>query len=298
MSAQAYLSGTDELAELKSAFMRYDPDGGGYIRSALVEDALRCVGRDPARAMMILREFDPDGAGPVDFEQFIRIAATAQGVYPLLAAEQPLAFNASPCAVYCGLGFSVPPRVSTRSLLCPRSLSTAPRFYRLPSLLLRSAPPRAPVPSVVASGAPIVPDLSATLMTSSPRSGAGANALAYSSAAVDALLEAPHPAFPGAGSESVGSDMSLSRLPPGYASDPLLREEGPDSKVEEFLRVLSDYRTKCEREGLYEEAGRASAQLDSMRKSEETRRTKAMRSRHAAGERDLTFAPCDALNSF
>ena len=80
MSDQAYLSGTDELAELKAAFMRYDADGSGYIRSALVEDALRCVGRDPARAMMILREFDPDGNGPVDFEQFIRIAATAQGV--------------------------------------------------------------------------------------------------------------------------------------------------------------------------------------------------------------------------
>jgi hypothetical protein len=66
----------------------------------------------------------------------------------------------------------------------------------------------------------------------------------------------------------------------------LLSEEGPDAKVEEFLRVLDEYRVKCEREGAYEEAGRATEQLGAMRKQEETRRIRALRNRHVAGERD------------
>jgi len=64
----------------------------------------------------------------------------------------------------------------------------------------------------------------------------------------------------------------------------LLSEEGPDPKVEEFLRVLDEYRVKCEREGAYEEAGRATEQLAAMRKQEETRRIRALRNRHVAGE--------------
>jgi hypothetical protein len=37
--------------------------------------------------------------------------------------------------------------------------------------------------------------------------------------------------------------------------------EGPDPKVVEFLRILEEYRVKCEEEGNYLEAGRAHKQL-------------------------------------
>jgi hypothetical protein len=38
--------------------------------------------------------------------------------------------------------------------------------------------------------------------------------------------------------------------------------EGPDPKVIEFLRILEEYRVKCEEEGNYLEAGRAHKQAD------------------------------------
>ena len=37
--------------------------------------------------------------------------------------------------------------------------------------------------------------------------------------------------------------------------------EGADPKVMEFLRILEDYRVKCEQEGNYLEAGRAHRQV-------------------------------------
>lgn len=84
---KAYLSGADELASLKASFMRYDPEGHGYIRSRDVESALAELGRDPSAAVAILREFDPEGEGPVDFEQFIRIAAATLRELPQFAAK-------------------------------------------------------------------------------------------------------------------------------------------------------------------------------------------------------------------
>ncbi len=42
--------------------------------------------------------------------------------------------------------------------------------------------------------------------------------------------------------------------------------EEADPKVTEFLRILEEYRIKCESEGNYLEAGRASEQLGTLRK--------------------------------
>ena len=55
-----------------------------------------------------------------------------------------------------------------------------------------------------------------------------------------------------------------------------LSTEGPDAKVLEFLRILEDYRVKCEEEGNYLEAGRAHKQLAVLRKQEEKRQHKAI----------------------
>lgn len=43
-------------------------------------------------------------------------------------------------------------------------------------------------------------------------------------------------------------------------------DEGADPKVLEFLRILDEYRQKCEEEGNYMEAERATRQLETLRK--------------------------------
>jgi hypothetical protein len=52
----------------------------------------------------------------------------------------------------------------------------------------------------------------------------------------------------------------------------------------EHLDVLEEYRQLCTREGRYEEAARATAELSRIRTEEEAARNAALRARHAAGE--------------
>lgn len=66
--------------------------------------------------------------------------------------------------------------------------------------------------------------------------------------------------------------------------------ESADPKVLEFLRILEEYRVKCEAEGNYLEAGRASEQLKTLRKQEERRQTKALRARQLAEKQDVQIA--------
>jgi len=66
--------------------------------------------------------------------------------------------------------------------------------------------------------------------------------------------------------------------------------EGPDPKVMEFLRILEEYRVKCEEEGDYLEAGRAHEQLETLRKQEEKRQQKAVRARQIAERSDVQIA--------
>ena len=66
--------------------------------------------------------------------------------------------------------------------------------------------------------------------------------------------------------------------------------EGPDPKVIEFLRILEEYRVKCEEEGNYLEAGRAHKQLQVLRKQEEKRQQKAVRARQIAERQDVQLA--------
>jgi hypothetical protein len=71
---------------------------------------------------------------------------------------------------------------------------------------------------------------------------------------------------------------------------PQVPTEGPDPKVIEFLRILEEYRVKCEDEGNYLEAGRANKQLTVLRKQEELRQQKAVRARQLAERRDVQLA--------
>lgn len=66
--------------------------------------------------------------------------------------------------------------------------------------------------------------------------------------------------------------------------------EGPDPKVLEFLRILEEYRIKCEDEGNYLEAGRAHKQLAILRKQEEKRQQKAIKARQISERQDVQLA--------
>jgi hypothetical protein len=60
--------------------------------------------------------------------------------------------------------------------------------------------------------------------------------------------------------------------------------------VIEFLRILEEYRSKCEEEGNYLEAGRAFKQLAILRKQEEKRQQKAVKARQLAERQDVQLA--------
>jgi hypothetical protein len=66
--------------------------------------------------------------------------------------------------------------------------------------------------------------------------------------------------------------------------------EGPDPKVLEFLRILEEYRIKCEDEGNYLEAGRAHKQLEILRKQEGKRQQKAIKARQISERQDVQLA--------
>lgn len=66
--------------------------------------------------------------------------------------------------------------------------------------------------------------------------------------------------------------------------------EEPDPKVIEFLKILDEYRLRCETEGNYIEAGRAAQQLETLRKQEEKRQERALRSRQLSERQDVQTA--------
>jgi len=64
----------------------------------------------------------------------------------------------------------------------------------------------------------------------------------------------------------------------------------PDSKVIEFLKILNEYRIKCEKEGNYMEAERATKQLKTLQRQEEKRQSKSLRARQIAERQDVQIA--------
>ncbi|CAM9583294.1 unnamed protein product, partial [Heterosigma akashiwo] len=73
---------------------------------------------------------------------------------------------------------------------------------------------------------------------------------------------------------------------------------GPDQKVLEFLRILEEYRLKCEEEGDYLEAGRANRQLGLLKAQEEKRQQKTIRARQVAERQDVQIAHNMQYNDF
>lgn len=74
--------------------------------------------------------------------------------------------------------------------------------------------------------------------------------------------------------------------------------EGSDPKVIEFLRILEEYRVKCEEEGNYMEAGRAHKQLGVLRKQEEKRQQKVVKARQISERQDVQLGHNMQFNEF
>lgn len=72
--------------------------------------------------------------------------------------------------------------------------------------------------------------------------------------------------------------------------------EGPDGKVVEFMRILEEYRVKCEDEGNYLEAGRAHKQLQILRIQEEKRQQKAIKVRQITERQDVQVCSKDVCS--
>ena len=64
-------------------------------------------------------------------------------------------------------------------------------------------------------------------------------------------------------------------------------DESPEQKVLEFLRILDEYRKKCESEGNYKEAERAHKQLTVLRKQEEKRQQRVVISQQETEKLDI-----------
>lgn len=75
-----------------------------------------------------------------------------------------------------------------------------------------------------------------------------------------------------------------------FESEATVTLEGPDPKVVEFMRILEEYRMKCEEEGNYLEAGRSHKQLEILRIQEEKRQEKAIQVRQITERQDVQLA--------
>eukprot|EP00750_Incisomonas_marina_P032841 INCI9378.2.p2 GENE.INCI9378.2~~INCI9378.2.p2 ORF type:complete len:355 (-),score=92.88 INCI9378.2:1934-2998(-) len=79
--------------------------------------------------------------------------------------------------------------------------------------------------------------------------------------------------------------LSLGREQPEDADD-----AAADKKVVEFLRILNEYRMKCEEEGKYLEAERASQQLATLQAQEKKRQKRQFRAKQIAERQDVQIA--------
>ena len=116
-----------------------------------------------------------------------------------------------------------------------------------------------------------------------------------------AAVRSPTPASSGNGGGSgvqATSPSPLTTLAAAAAAALLHGDEAPDPQVEDFLRVLEEYRARCEAEGRYDEAGRAESEGAVVRAAEEARCTRALQTRHAAERAAAADAHAAQLREF
>lgn len=94
-------------------------------------------------------------------------------------------------------------------------------------------------------------------------------------------------AFEGSGGYGGGQQGGSSQQ---QAQQPDAMDDSADPRVTEFLKVLEEYRVKCEGEGNYEEASRCTDQLGAIRRAEEDRRLRALRAKHVQERQEAAAA--------
>lgn len=284
LSDNAYLSGADELLRLREVFSAYDATGAGIISAAAVEDALRRLGRDGSAVMATMREVDPTAKSTVDFEQFMRIAAAAQALPrpPTSSGLGGAAFSDAAAGEFGAAAAAAAASAGSPSL--SRSGRGSPTAS-LGGASRRSGSSRA------VGGAGTADGFAATAsggVGGGLAGGGGGSTLGRvdsvgAMSSFDAALAEAGPSL------RLSATLDDAGLVGGGTGSPHVvasavapsGDENPDPKVDEYLRVLDEYRVKCEAEGAYEEALRAQEQLAAVRKTEEGRRIKALRARHA-----------------
>jgi hypothetical protein len=101
----------------------------------------------------------------------------------------------------------------------------------------------------------------------------------------------------------------LASVDPSSSSNPMammqqssssssLDTEQVDPKVIEFLRILEEYRAKCEEEGNYLEAERSQRQIETLRTQEEKRQRKAVKARQLSERHEVQVAHNQQMDEF
>jgi hypothetical protein len=110
-----------------------------------------------------------------------------------------------------------------------------------------------------------------------------------------------HPTLVVKGEDSEKNNTEIVSLPEKEENSVTIRESldvPQEQKVLEFLKILEEYRLKCEKEGNYQEAERANKQLTVLRNQEEKRQQKALRMKQIIEIQDISKANNQQFEEF
>jgi hypothetical protein len=94
------------------------------------------------------------------------------------------------------------------------------------------------------------------------------------------------------------SSNPMAMMQQSSSSSSSLDTEQVDPKVIEFLRILEEYRAKCEEEGNYLEAERSQRQIETLRTQEEKRQRKAVKARQLSERHEVQVAHNQQMDEF
>ncbi len=68
----------DQIQEIKDAFSLFDKDGDGSITTKEIGTVMKSLGQEPDESELeeMVKEFDADGNGEIDFDEFLEVMAS------------------------------------------------------------------------------------------------------------------------------------------------------------------------------------------------------------------------------
>lgn len=243
----------------------------GMIKSALVPKLLAQLGLSETAVSIadtILKQYDPTGTSPVAFDQFNRVvsAATAAAV----AAETASSVNSTSTKSVTNEDISSPSATHRSITSTSDAVSPAARAPSTASVdLLLSVPPP--------------PEFQ--LPTTTTKKSSSMSPLQQSPSSQESK-------------QSLGISPSSSSSVSSSPTKKLYGVDGPDPRILEYVRVLEEYRTKCEMEGNYEEAERSLLQINSVCQQEENRCVQLLHNRHVKEIEEAMTAHTLQLSEF